>query len=178
MAKNTASDVANKMNNPLAMSEFSNFEEEQLSFPPYWDAGEGKWFYGMVVDLDSRDPQFPRYLVQAEKEILCHKGKKDEQEEVTVKPGEFFTLGAYGLLPLDRYVGVRVLVHCIGKKDIGQPQKAWDFKLFVSPEDKKLLLTERKERALTAARIHRENRMRQLTAGTNGQQTADAPPFG
>lgn len=162
----TNEEVLNQISNPDALPEFAGFEEEQLSFPPYWEASEGGWFYGMPVDVDTRDPQFGRYLIQAEMDIKCKTGKKDEQEEILVRKGEFFTLSMYGLLPLDRYIGTKVLVKCIGKKDVGQPQKAWNFSLKVSPEDKKKLIEDRKAIAAEAVRRFREARKNpQLTTG-------------
>lgn len=167
-------EIDSKLANPLALDEFKDFQEEQISFPPYWDVGDNKWFYGMVVAVDDRDAEFVRYVVQAERPIMCKQGskKKKESEDVEVKPGEFFTLSAYSGLPLDRYIGVKVLVRVTGKKDVGQPQPMWTFSLHVSPEDKKMLLSERKTRALEAARRFRNRDTKQL-----GEGHTDDPPF-
>ena len=153
-AKNVKNDAALMISNPDAMPEFQNWEEEQITLPPYWEVGMDKWFCGLVVSVDDRDEEFVRYLVQAEMPIKCFTGskKKNEQEEVIVNKGEFFSLSAYASLPLDRYIGVRVLVRVTGRKDIGRPQPMWEFSLKVSPEDKKLLLEDRKMAARNAIR--------------------------
>lgn len=170
--KNTANmtnnEILDQIADPSAMPEFANFEEEQITLPPYWNAHKDGWFYGMVVDLDNRDPEFPRYLVQAEKPLKCFVGSKDEREEVTVQPGEFFTLSVYGSLPLDRYIGVKVLVKCTGKKDVGRPQPMWTFTLAVSPEDRKMLAEDRKRLAGEAVRRYRESRA--LNGGGSARQ--------
>lgn len=158
----TNEEILDKISNPDALPEFKDFEEEQLAFPPYWEAGEGKWFYAMIVACDDRDKNFVRYVAQAEMPLECakgaKKGKSANYEKIVVQKGEFFTLSAYAGLPLDRYIGIRVLVKTKGQRDVGQPQPMWDFSLKVSPEDKKILLEERKAIASRAMREFREGR--------------------
>lgn len=165
MAKNskvTDHDAAAHIQNPEAMPEFAGFEKEQISFPPYWEVAQGKWFYGMVIALDDRDEDFHRYVVQASHHpIECMQGSKEQAVPITVHDGEYFTLSTYSGLPLDRYIGVHVLVKCIGQKDTGKPQPMWEFELRVSPEDKKLLLEDRKARAGEAMAKFRESRKTQ-----------------
>jgi hypothetical protein len=170
----TDSEVTAHITNPDSLPEFSNFEEEQISFPPYWEAAEGKWFYAMVVMVDERDPEFPRYVCQAELDTPCKKGSKSkkEDEDIIAHKGEYFTLSTYSGLPLDRYVGTRVLVKCIGKRDVGRPQPMWEFSLKVSPEDKKLLVAERKQLAQEAVRRFKESRngaSKQLSSANGGR---------
>jgi len=187
MAKKTTEqtneEILNAISDPDALPDFANFEEEQLAFPPYWEAGEGKWFYGMVVALDDRDPQFQRYVLQAEMPVTCAQGKKKGRDgdyhEVQVGKDEFFTLSCYGGLPLDRYIGYRVLVKCTGTRDVGQPQPMYTFSLKVSPEDKKLLMVERKQNAAVAMAKFREGRKNANALPARGQSSAskDDIPF-
>lgn len=143
--------------------ELAGFVEEQISFPPYWTPEEGKSFYGMVVDVDTNDPQFTRYVVQAYMPTPCERGDKHNKEDVTVQKGEFFTLSAYAGLPLDRYVGFAVFVTATGRREIGQPQPMWEFTLKISPEDRKVLVEDRKAKIAIAMQKYRENRKLGLT---------------
>lgn len=147
---------------------FDNFEEEQVGFPPYWKAGwvrppkgefrgEGKWFYGQVVSFDGRDPNFERWIIRAGLETECASGPVREQVAVTVRPGQQFSVSAYGGLPLEKYLGVNVRVRVTGEQDTGKPNPMWVFSISVSPETKKLLATPDYQAKL--ARAQRDMRM-------------------
>jgi hypothetical protein len=153
--------VAFAVSNPDSLPEFQNFEEEQISLPPYLELKEvGQWFYAMPVFLDDKDPEFIRFIMKAEMPTKCQRGsrKKGENEPVLVNKDEFFTLSAYTGLPLDRYIGVPVLVKYIGDKDVGRPQLMKEFSLKVSPEHKKMLNEDRKKLAADGIRRFREQR--------------------
>ena len=153
--------VALAVSNPDALPEFQNFEEEQISLPPYLEIStKGQWFYGMPVFLDDKDPDFVRYIIKAEMPTKCQRGsrKKGENVECIVAKDEFFTVSAYSGLPLERYIGVRCLVKYIEDKDVGQPQPMKVFSLKVSPEDKKMLTKDRKALAMEGIRRFREQR--------------------
>src|SRR5579864_885525 len=104
--------VLAKMENLAAAPEFAGWEEENLSLPPYWVCDVGKQFAARVIDLDNQDPEFPRYILEALAPVECQTGKRDEAEDVHVKPGDYFTCSTYAGLPLFRYIGCRVLVKC------------------------------------------------------------------
>jgi hypothetical protein len=182
VSDHTDPEAALLMTNPDAMPDFSGWEEEQLAFPPYLNmeppSGDfkGSWFHALVITLDDRDPQFPRYVLQAATPLHCLQGKKEEQVDVLVKSGEFFTVSTYSGLPLERYVGVHVLVKCIGTRKVDQPQPMKVFQLKVSPEDKKLLMEDRKTAAREAMLRFRESRKSapQLTQGNAVASAASA----
>lgn len=165
----TDPNAAAMITNPEAMPEFKDFVEEQIELPPYWNPEEGKWWYGMPITVDDADPEFVRYVVQAEKDIVCMRGKKNEQEEVLVKAGEFFTLSAYAGLPLHRYIGTRVLIRVKGTRDVGRPQEMWTFSLHVDPKDKAKLMEARRADAQDAIRRFRETRAGQNALPAKGE---------
>ncbi len=139
-------------------AELAGFVEEQISFPPYWTAEVGKWFYAMPVDTDTRDPQFGRYVCQAMSDLMCSTGPKDDRNDVLVRKGDFFTTSMYTGLPLDKYIGTGVFVKCTGTRETKQPNDMLVFTLAVSPEDKKLLLNDRKARTERAIAEYKANR--------------------
>lgn len=142
------------------------WEEEQIGFPPYWNPrmefidpqvpskgykpGTGNSFLGTVVNRDERDENFPRYIIQASRPIICQSGPAAEAEEILVQKGEFFSMSVYASLPLEDYFGMEVWVQPVSKRKIkddpetGDPRQVWRFKLMVSPASKKLL-KERKD---------------------------------
>ncbi|MDA4133691.1 MAG: hypothetical protein OK454_11305, partial [Thaumarchaeota archaeon] len=61
----TDPEVMDKLHNLEAAPEFSGWEDENLSLPPYWVTDIGKQFAARVIDLDNQDPEFPRYVLEA-----------------------------------------------------------------------------------------------------------------
>jgi hypothetical protein len=116
------------------------WEEEQTGFPPYWNPSPGKAFRGVVLGLDEKDPDFPRYAFKATDQVICARGPADDAEEVIVKAGEFFTCSGYAALPLQRYIGFEVFVVAKSKRDIKGGKELWEFSLKIHPEEKKKLL--------------------------------------
>jgi hypothetical protein len=115
------------------------FEQQQTGFPPYWGPEHGKTFRGVVIERDDRDPEFMRFLLKATAPVACAQGPAEDQTEVQVKAGEFFTCSAYAALPLDRYVGCEVFVQAKQKRDIKGGKEVWDFALFCSAETARLV---------------------------------------
>jgi hypothetical protein len=146
-------------------AEVAGFKDEQLRFPPYWTADVGKKFYAMMVDVDTRDPEFHRFVLQALHSLPCATGGKNAREDVVVENGDFFSMSVYAALPLDRYVGMKVLVEVTGTQPTGQPQDMYVFKLKISEADKLLLTQERKERVAVAMAAYRENKKLQAANG-------------
>ncbi len=142
--------------NPTAekgMPDFDKWSEEQIGFAPYWKPEVGKWFYGMPIAIDMRDPKFIRYQFVAGLDTPCQRGPSDEEDErseqVVVKKGETFSLSVYYSLRdvFDEYLnygaqsGKPVLVRVDALRTVptkNQP-KCWQFKARVSPEQKKEL---------------------------------------
>lgn len=149
------------------------WENEQIGFPPYWNPSmkldekgktipeTGNSFLGIPIDLDERNPDFPRYVIEAIRPIICKKGPAEDAEEILVKPGEFFTCSNYAALPLKEYFGYEVWVAPSRKRKLAaneeNPQKRdlWDFDLKVSPKTK-LLLKQRRAQEATALREKQE----------------------
>ncbi len=141
-----------------AAPEFAGWEEENLSLPPYWVAAEGKEFAARVIDLDNADPEFPRYVLEALAPVDCQNGPREEAEDVHVKIGEFFTCSLYAGLPLGKYVGARVLIKCTGRRKTKQPQPMYVFSMVMHPEDKRMVMQERKAIVLQKMAAFRESR--------------------
>jgi hypothetical protein len=154
----TDEEVLAKMGNLEAAPEFKDWEDENLSLPPYWVTDVGKQFAARVIDLDSADPDFPRYVLEALAPVDCQSGKREEAEEVHVRPGEFFTCSTYAGLPLARYIGCRVVVTCTGTRKVNQPQPMYVFKMVMHPEDKKMVMQDRKALAQQKLAAFRESR--------------------
>jgi len=125
------------------------FVEEQIGFPPYWTPEEGKSFYARVIEFDDRDPEFPRYIMQAGRETPCEQGGGEKMRPITVKKGEFFTVSEYSGLPLGRYIGIPVFVTALNKRKLEGNRTTWDWTLRI-PEQAKAILQKRREAAATA----------------------------
>lgn len=85
--------------------------EQSVGLPPYWTPGEqpvGRWFKGIPMMLDNKDPNFIRYHIQASLATKCFTGPVAEAQEVICQPGEIFSVSAYAGLPLDDYLGFEV----------------------------------------------------------------------
>jgi hypothetical protein len=129
--------------------------EEQVGYAPYWKAvKEGDAFIGRVLMRDERNEEFVRYILECTKApVVCARGPAEGAEEVIVNVGEEFTCSAYAALPLDRFYGLEVMVIAKGKRKLNptndNPQKRdlWEFRVLVSPEDKKKLALSREEAA-------------------------------
>lgn len=131
--------------------------KQQTGLPPYWaadeevhKAGVAQGFYARVIGRDDGDPTFPRYVVQAGMDTPCMKGGGDDAEPVIVKKGEFFTTSVYAGLPLERFIGVPVIVKVKDKRKIntkGGPRTIWDFTVEVTPQVDKILAARRQAAA-------------------------------
>jgi hypothetical protein len=167
----TDDEVLDKMTHLAAAPEFANYEEENLSLPPYWVTAIGKQFAARVIDLDNADPDFPRYVLEALAPVDCQNGPRDEAEDVHVKTGEFFTCSLYAGLPLGRYIGCRVLVECVGTRKTKQPQPMYVFKMVMHPEDKAMVMQDRKALALQKMAAFRESRKDSRALPARGETT-------
>jgi hypothetical protein len=125
----------NVKNTAAGMPDFSGFVETATGFPPYWNPEPGKKFFGQVVGIDFRDPDFIRYTLLAGMDMDCATGPADDATPVKVLKGERFNVSVYASLPLDRFLGEYILVESI-KKVKGGKGDMWRFKLLSSPETK------------------------------------------
>ncbi len=136
------------------------FVEEQTGMPPYWTPDEEahnegviQGFYARVIGRDDGDPAFPRFVLQAGQDMTAMQGGGDDAHEVDVPKGGFFTCSVYAGLPLERYIGIPVIVQVKAKRAINTKQgrrTIWDWTLRV-PESAQKILDERRQRAAEAA---------------------------
>src|SRR6267142_3539793 len=148
--------------NGPALPDFSNWSDEQIGFSPYWTPAPGKWTYARPIARDERDPEFIRYLFVALMPTPCRRGPgedsplKDNGENVTVAPGETFSMSVYYQLRdlFDFYLetgildqansGVRIeAIKEVPTKKSGQT--VWQFKAQVDPKVRPLLDAKRAE---------------------------------
>lgn len=125
----------------------SNFVEEPIGFPPYWEPEPGRRFVGIPIAKDTSDPTMTRYVIQAGATHYCQRGKKDEQIDVVVAKNEFFSISEYSGLPLERFFGSLIVVTAVGKRAHKPGKTIWEFSVKVSPNAKKLLDAKRLELA-------------------------------
>ena len=156
--QHTDPEVLDKLSTLMAAPEFANWEEENLSLPPYWVAEVGKEFAARILDIDNADPEFPRYVLEALAPVECQNGPREEAEDVHVKVGEFFTTSLYAGLPLGKYIGARVVIKCTGRRKTKQPQPMYVFTMIMHPEDKRMVMQDRKALALQKMAQFRESR--------------------
>ncbi len=154
MANPKKSDVSDVKNPTVeGLPDFDKWTDEQIGFAPYWQPGIGKWFFGMPVAIDMRDPKFIRYQFIAGADTPCKRGPSDEENErsesVVVKKGETFSLSVYYSLRdiFDQYLqygaetGKPVLVRVDALKTVptkNQP-KCWQFRARLDPVQSKAL---------------------------------------
>ena len=143
------------------LAQISDWEQVETGFPPYWKPAEGQCIVARVCTLDARNEGFVRYVLQATKiQIPCARGPVDGAEEVTVNPGEFFTMGEYASLDLSRFFDIEVFIKVIGtrklpgnKESNGVPRNMFEFEVRCSKEDKaKLNAMRQEDMKLLAAR--------------------------
>lgn len=157
--------------------DFSQWEEEQIGFAPYWSPEEGKYFVGQVAGKDMRDPEFVRYLIQASVDTECQRGPVDGAERVLVKKGEFFSISVYYSLAdmfdllLERFTAVGKPLTCRlesvkTSKTSTQGRKVWNWKMLLPPADKKALtaMKEQVRREQIAAQVEENNERKALQA--------------
>ena len=133
------------------------YVEQQTGLPPYWGPNEeqlkngvAQYFHAKVIMFDNKDPKFERWVLQALAPITCFRGKREQAEQVDIKPGEFFSISDYAGLPLGRYMGHPVFVYAKNKRPISGGQEVWEWGLRTSPEVARLV-QERYEQMIAAA---------------------------
>jgi hypothetical protein len=130
--------------------------KEQVGFPPYWSPlREDSLFFGRIVALDTRQPDFQRFVVQSTKfPIFCRLGPSDDADKVMVPSGDFFTVSAYAGLPLEDFFDVEVCVRAIKKRKLpgneasgGVKRDLWTWEVKVEPKDQEIIRNRRIEKA-------------------------------
>ncbi len=84
------------------LPDFDKWSDLQIGFSPYWHPREGEFIYGSLIAIDARNPKFIRFQFKAGKTTECRRGPANEDEkagavgeQVTVKPGETFSVSVY-----------------------------------------------------------------------------------
>lgn len=143
------------------LAQITDWEQVETGFPPYWKPAVGQCIVARVCTLDARNEEFVRYVLQATKiSIPCARGPVDGAEEVSVNPGEFFTMGEYASLDLSRFFDIEVFIKVTGirklpgnKESNGVPREMFEFEVRCSKEDKaKLNAMRQEDMKLLAAR--------------------------
>ena len=140
---------------------------EQTGFAPYWNPVEGASFFGIVVEKDERDPEFVRYLMKAVCDTPCKTGSEDNEEDVLVKAGDYFTVSVYfslqGLFDFYLENGINTVMKVTAKKQVPTKKtgrKVWQWQVQVSPKDKQL--ADRKRAELMAAQVAENKRLAEI----------------
>lgn len=158
MAKTTASKNGAPIQANGLPADFENWETEQLGeFPPYWNPVEGAMIIAKVIGVDYRDPEFRRIVLEAVAPVECYRGPKDDQEPVTVEPGERFTMSEYSLV--SEIVGYLINLACpfslMAKEQVASRKNTknsyWTFELKMPGDARKRLQAMRRENALLAS---------------------------
>lgn len=127
-------------------------ERENVGFPPYWVPALGKRLWARPVALDTRDPKFWRYVLEAGHTTACQVGPSEDEEKIAVQKGEVFTMSVYAALPLERFMGEWVLVTVKDKRDLKtSDQDMWVFTCDVGKDTKKRLADMRAKQGLSFA---------------------------
>ena len=181
-------------NNPVYQENLGDFlknlvpeghEEEQVSFPPYWKPAALTGFRATVLYRDDRDPNFQRYVLQSATKLDCRIGEVRDGEIVTIQPGQNFSMGVYAALPLHLYFGLEVTVACMNERPLrpdpvtNDPRSMWTFRMFLSPEVRKLLASTRQEdiKALQQAQKSAQREMYKELAKASAAQSASRGPL-
>ena len=129
-----------------------NWTEEQVGFAPYWEPKKGAKIMAQIIQKDAPEESFVRYLMRAGQDMECSRGAKGEDEEgnkqdaekVLVKKGEYFTVSVYfslqGLFEFYLVSGLKpwMEITAVEKVKTSKPGRtAWQWKVRVSPEDKR-----------------------------------------
>jgi len=143
----------------------SQYSKDQVGFPPYWKPVDvGDWFRGKVLMLDDRDPDFPRYVIEATQNFYAYKGTALDAEPILIESGELYTINNYSSLPLERYYGNWDIVgRTVRKRKLAastkedaedyqkRPRDLWDWEVIIPNELKALLRSQRESEARTLA---------------------------
>lgn len=146
--------------NKQILDAVKGWEREQTGFPPYWKPKhEGDLFFGKPILKDERDPEFPRFVIQATKfPIVCQQGPADGADVVIVRPGDYFTCSVWSALPLEDFIDIETCVMAEKERKLpgneaskGVPRKLWVWNARVTPESRKLIRERRQETAKALA---------------------------
>lgn len=144
-----------------------------IGFPPYWRPKIAKGFRGIVLYRDERANNFPRYHLENTGPTLdCLSGPAAESEVIEVPRGSVFTISAWAALPLDQYIGVEVAIIATGKREgmpatdesEGKPRDMWEWTLYVSEENKRMIASQRTEDLQFLSQAVRDGRRKALVA--------------
>jgi hypothetical protein len=159
------------------------FVETEIGFPPYWKAAVNKGFRGIILGYDDRDPDFIRiHIENSGPPIDCQRGPVDDGVISTVSTGRIFTISKFGALPLEQYIGVDVVVLCVGSRKLpgneasrNVPRDLFEWRVFVSKDVENLLRSRRAQEREQLAKLQQEARTKMLAeiANINARKLAE-----
>lgn len=136
-----------------------DFVQELIGFPPYYKPEIGVAFTCILEGLDATNPKFCRYNMRATRQPLkCFRGPVDNQETITVNPGECFSLSEYAGISREKlqfYVGVEIKLTLLHERNLPvakgeEPRTFIDWDLGVSSSAKQLVDTRKRQLMLEA----------------------------
>lgn len=147
-----------------------NFVETDIGFPPYWKADVNKGFRGIILGFDDRDPDFVRIHIENTGPALdCQRGPVDDGVVSTVQPGRIFTIGKFGALPLEGFIGVEVVALCVGKRKLpgneasrNVPRDLYEWRMLVAKEVEELMKGRRQKERDQLRKLQEEARGKML----------------
>lgn len=159
------------------------FVETEIGFPPYWKAAVNKGFRGIILGYDDRDPDFVRiHIENSGMPLDCQRGPVDDGVISTVPVGRIFTISKFGALPLEQYIGVDVVVLCVGSRKLpgneasrNVPRDLFEWRVFVSKDVENLLRSRRAQEREQLAKLQQEARNKMLAeiATINAKKLAE-----
>lgn len=152
MATTKNNPAPQKTAQPQPSSRFDE-ETELSSYAPYWTPEVGAYVECIPVDVDLRDPTFPRFILQStmDEPFEAFRGAKADAESVAIQKGDLFSVSVYASLRgLEEYRGLEVSLRCSGTRDTGQPNEMLVFKIGTTAETRKALNERRFSRAIDA----------------------------
>lgn len=148
MAKNKAAET--KVDDNFEPEITGELHDEQLGFPAYWAPAEepnSKGHFGSfkakLIGFDDSDPEFERWVFQATHRTLCHKGPTDDQEEVIIEPGGYFSVSNYAQLNLAQYMDLTFLLIVMEKIDLPKGKTMWKWECKTDNENHARLVQRR-----------------------------------
>jgi hypothetical protein len=142
MAKPTTAPVNTSNAAADDMPDFASWTDRQVTFVPYWHPNQGDKFYGKIVGIDMRNPEFVRLQFQClQNELKCQRGPVAEGNEVIVRKGENFSMSVYSALAdeltfqLQSGISPPTFIEAQKKVKTSSGKDCWQFRCRVSPED-------------------------------------------
>lgn len=145
------------------LATIAGWAKASVGFAPYLKLnGVGDCFFGKLAAVDNSNPEFPRYIIEAlEAPIECQRGPVASPEQVTVEPGDFFTVSKYAGLPIERFLDIPAFYKIKstrvvpGNENHKMATEMFEWDVMVSGESKKLLAKNQRDEMLMLRDVQR-----------------------